>query len=95
MGCKEVVLENAFDGGSDDEEGSGGGISPPTGCLVFPTLDREAKMLGQKGHESDIVAEYLGGPTSVSGFYTNGVIGEAGTGVEGEIYWHGRSRRRI
>jgi len=91
MGCKKVVLENAFHGGSEKEEGSGGGISHPTRCLVFTTLDCGAKMFGQKGYESGIVAEYLGGPTSVSGFYTNGVIGEAGTGGEGErgVMLHG------
>ena len=55
----------------------GGSTSPPTACFVLPTLDRGAKLFGGKpGYESMTAANFLPGITSISGFFTNGVLGK-------------------
>jgi small ligand-binding sensory domain FIST len=48
----------------------------PTGGFLFPTLDRGNKFfVGKTGHESQTVLEYLPTLPSLSGFFSNGVIG--------------------
>ncbi len=48
----------------------------PTGCFLFPTLDRGNKFfLGKSGFESEAIMEYLPTLPSMSGFFCNGVIG--------------------
>jgi len=52
-------------------------VSPVTGCMVFPTLDRGSKLFGGKaGYESGVVSTFLPGVPSISGFYANGVLGK-------------------
>ena len=52
----------------------------PTGCLVFPTLDRGSKFFsGKNGFESSKVSEFLPTVPCVSGFFGNGVIGSMST----------------
>ncbi len=64
--------------------GDGGNVSPPTACFVLPTLDRGAKLFGGKpGYESGTVANFLPGITSISGFFTNGVLGKLDGTVAG------------
>ena len=56
-----------------------GGSSPkfqPTGCFVFPTLDRGSKFFsGKNGFESSAVSDFLPTLPCISGFFGNGVIG--------------------
>lgn len=49
----------------------------PTGCFMFPSLDRGVKLFGGKpGYESSIVSEnFIPNVQSISGFFSNGVIG--------------------
>eukprot|EP00956_Cyclotella_meneghiniana_P039161 scaffold166848_cov76-Cyclotella_meneghiniana.AAC.3 len=65
-GYKKKELERTLLG---DEE-----VNPPTGCFVYPTLDRGSKLFGKSGFESS-------GISSVSGFFANGVLG----GLDGTI----------
>jgi indole-3-glycerol phosphate synthase len=52
----------------------------PTGCLVFPTLDRGSKFFsGKNGFESSTVSDFLPTVPCVSGFFGNGVIGSMST----------------
>ncbi len=52
-------------------------VSPVTGCMVFPTLDRGSKLFGGKaGYESGVISTFLPGVPSISGFYANGVLGK-------------------
>lgn len=47
----------------------------PSGCLMFPTLDRGKKFFGGKsGYESSAVVEYVPNLPSLGGFFCNGVI---------------------
>lgn len=69
-GYKKRELEATMGNDSDD-----GFI--PTGCMVFPTLDRGVKLFGGKeGYESDLVSSFLPTVSSVSGFFANGVLGK-------------------
>jgi len=73
-GFKRKELEGSLfgNGSGGDEPGAG----RPTGCIVLPTLDRGAKLFGGKaGFESGLVSEYLPDVPSVSGFFSNGVVG--------------------
>jgi indole-3-glycerol phosphate synthase len=55
----------------------------PTGCLLFPTLDRGNKFfLGKPGFESSVVAKYLPSIPIIYGFFSNGVIGALDTDIE-------------
>lgn len=66
-GYKKKELESTFAQDSKPFE--------PSGCLVFPTLDRGQKFFGGKsGYESSAVAEYAPNLTSLGGFFCNGVI---------------------
>jgi indole-3-glycerol phosphate synthase len=48
----------------------------PTGCLVFPTLDRGSKFFfGKQGFESSTLSDFLPAVPCVAGFFGNGVIG--------------------
>mmetsp|Transcript_34261 Transcript_34261/g.63054 ORF Transcript_34261/g.63054 Transcript_34261/m.63054 type:complete len:1066 (+) Transcript_34261:238-3435(+) len=68
-GYKKKELEGTLLGGED--------MSPPTACLVLPTLDRGAKLFGGKtGYESGMVSDYMSGIPSISGFFANGVLGK-------------------
>ena len=73
-GFKRKELEGSLFGnenGNDELE-----AGRPTGCIVLPTLDRGAKLFGGKaGFESGLVSEYLPDVPSVSGFFSNGVVG--------------------
>jgi len=52
----------------------------PTGCFVFPTLDRGSKFFsGKNGFESSTVLNSLPTVPCVSGFFGNGVIGSMST----------------
>lgn len=52
----------------------------PTGCFVFPTLDRGSKFFsGKNGFESSTVSDFLPTVPCVSGFFGNGVIGSMST----------------
>lgn len=50
---------------------------PVSGCFIFPSLDRGTKIFGGKpGYESGVVsAHFLPNVSSISGFFSNGVIG--------------------
>ena len=48
----------------------------PTGCFLFPTLDRGSKFfLGKAGFESGATSQFLPTVPCISGFFSNGVIG--------------------
>ena len=67
MGNKRRELSSTMDGKAPFS---------PTGCLLFPTLDRGNKFFGGRtGYESSTTMEYLPTVPSVSGFFSNGVIG--------------------
>ncbi|EJK47995.1 hypothetical protein THAOC_33249, partial [Thalassiosira oceanica] len=73
-GFKRQELEGTLFGNGSGGDGPGAGR--PTGCIVLPTLDRGAKLFGGKaGFESGLVSEYLPDVPSVSGFFSNGVVG--------------------
>jgi small ligand-binding sensory domain FIST len=58
----------------------------PTGCFLFPTLDRGTKFfLGKPGYESGAVSQYLPTVPCIAGFFCNGVIGEMRTDPESGI----------
>ena len=55
----------------------------PTGCFLFPTLDRGAKLfLGKPGFESGAALQSLPAVPCITGFFCNGVIGEMRTDPE-------------
>jgi indole-3-glycerol phosphate synthase len=55
----------------------------PTGCFLFPTLDRGNKFfLGKTGFESSAISQYLPTVPCISGFFSNGVIGALNTDME-------------
>ena len=73
MGFKKRSLESIIAGQDADN-------SPPppspTGCFVFPTLDRGSKVFsGKSGYESSAISEFLPTTPCISGFFGNGVIG--------------------
>ena len=48
----------------------------PTGCFLFPTLDRGSKFfLGKPSFETGAVSQFLPSVPCISGFFCNGVIG--------------------
>mmetsp|Transcript_45248 Transcript_45248/g.109517 ORF Transcript_45248/g.109517 Transcript_45248/m.109517 type:complete len:985 (+) Transcript_45248:203-3157(+) len=48
----------------------------PTGCFLFPTLDRGSKFfMGNTGFESGAALDYLPTVPCLNGFFSNGVIG--------------------
>ena len=52
----------------------------PSGCFIFPTLDRGNKFFsGKSGFESSTVSDFLPTVPCVSGFFGNGVIGSMTT----------------
>ncbi|KAL3918031.1 MAG: hypothetical protein SGILL_004436 [Bacillariaceae sp.] len=52
----------------------------PSGCLLFPTLDRGNKFfLGKPGFESSAVSQFLPTAPCIAGFFSNGVIGALDT----------------
>jgi indole-3-glycerol phosphate synthase len=54
----------------------------PAACFIIPTLDRGTKFfLGKPGYEGSTVARRLPGITSISGFFSNGVVGR----IEGVV----------
>jgi small ligand-binding sensory domain FIST len=70
---------------------SGGAAFAPTGCFLFPTLDRGNKFfLGKPGFESSSASTYLPTVPCFSGFFCNGVIGEMdGGGTQEPASVHG------
>ena len=53
----------------------GGGFTP-TGCFLFPTLDRGSNFFsGKTGYESSAILKYAPNVPCISGFFGNGVIG--------------------
>lgn len=76
-GYKKKELEGMFAASDDGSEGAKSFI--PSGCLVFPTLDRGQKLFGGKaGFESAAIAEFAPNVPSISGFFSNGVIAALG-----------------
>jgi len=70
-GYKKRELEGTF---TEDKKAFN-----PSGCLVFPTLDRGQTLFGGKaGFESSAIAEYAPSVPSIGGFFTNGGIAALG-----------------
>jgi len=95
MGYKKKELERSFNNESS---------FTPSGCFLFPTLDRGTKMFGGKpGFESSSISEFLPALPSIGGFFTNGVIAKLDD--DSQVMIHGsascyaligpRSNRRI
>jgi len=75
-GYKKRSLENALAQQDDDCTP----IFQPTGCFVFPTLDRGNKFFsGKNGFESSTVSDFVPTVPCISGFFGNGVIGSMST----------------
>lgn len=71
-GYKKRNLDNAL----VQEDGDCPPKFQPTGCFVFPTLDRGNKFFsGKNGFESSTILEFLPSMPCISGFFGNGVIG--------------------
>lgn len=71
-GYQKLGLQNAI----PQQDGDYPSKFQPTGCFVFPTLDRGRKFFsGKSGFESSTVLEFLPTIPCVSGFFGNGVIG--------------------
>lgn len=67
LGHKKRVLTETMQGSSSFS---------PTGCFLFPTLDRGSKFfLGKAGFESNAASQFLPTVPCISGFFSNGVIG--------------------
>jgi len=82
-GYKKRELEKTFLENSDEQS-----TFKPSGCLLFPTLDRGQTMFGGKaGFESNAVSEFAPAVPSISGFFSNGVI--AAVDSESEVMVHG------
>jgi len=95
MGYKKTCLQDLMmDGGDDDGESS---TFTPSACMVMPTMDRGAKLFGtsksgSKGYESSAVATFLPTVPSISGFYSNAVLGKLDeNSANGELMVHGSS----
>lgn len=55
----------------------------PTGCFLFPTLDRGSKFfLGKAGYESAAASKFLPTVPCINGFFSNGVIGSLKSELE-------------
>jgi len=76
-GYKKKELERTIMGGGE--------VNPPTGCFVYPTLDRGSKLFGKTGFESSVVSEFLPGISSISGFFANGVLGQLDGTIAGNM----------
>eukprot|EP00804_Cyclotella_cryptica_P014961 CCRYP_000576-RB/>CCRYP_000576-RB protein AED:0.08 eAED:0.08 QI:887/1/1/1/0.83/0.85/7/270/785 len=76
-GYKKKELERTVMGGGE--------VNPPTGCFVYPTLDRGSKLFGKTGFESSVVSEFLPGISCISGFFANGVLGQLDGTIAGNI----------
>ena len=75
MGYKKRVLSETVQGKKSFQ---------PTGCFLFPTLDRGNKFfLGKSGYETTSTLDYVPSLPCVSGFFSNGVIGSMGGGLQG------------
>jgi small ligand-binding sensory domain FIST len=62
---------------------SGKPLFSPTGCFLFPTLDRGNKFfLGKTGFESGAVSQFLPTVPCISGFFSNGIIGSLQSELE-------------
>lgn len=80
-GYKKRELEGTF---VDDKKAFN-----PSGCLVFPTLDRGQKLFGGKaGFESSAIAENAPSVPSIGGFFSNGVIAALGENDD-QVMVHG------
>ena len=78
------------DDNSDDNEKSVSTFTP-TGCLLFPTLDRGSKFFfGKSGYESQTALESLPTLPCIAGFFGNGVIGSLDPNTAGR-----RERTRV
>ena len=67
MGYKRRILTETLQGAP---------TFTPTGCFLFPTLDRGSKFFpGKPGFESGAVSQFLPTVPCVTGFFNNGVIG--------------------
>eukprot|EP00536_Pseudo-nitzschia_multiseries_P013466 jgi/Psemu1/211723/e_gw1.576.47.1 len=65
------------------QDGKSASESQPTGCFIFPTLDRGSKFFsGKPGFETTTVLESLPSVPCVSGFFGNGVIGSMSANPE-------------
>ena len=74
MGYKKRTLTSTIEESSCFE---------PTGCFMFPTLDRGNKFfLGKSGFESEAASQFLPSVPCISGFFSNGVIGALETDPE-------------
>eukprot|EP00550_Attheya_septentrionalis_P012991 CAMPEP_0198306318 /NCGR_PEP_ID=MMETSP1449-20131203/58353_1 /TAXON_ID=420275 /ORGANISM="Attheya septentrionalis, Strain CCMP2084" /LENGTH=524 /DNA_ID=CAMNT_0044008869 /DNA_START=1045 /DNA_END=2616 /DNA_ORIENTATION=+ len=70
MGYKKKSLEESFNG-------TPGGSFSPTACFLMSTLDRGTKLFGGKsGYESSAISEFLPTVPSISGFFSNGILGQ-------------------
>jgi indole-3-glycerol phosphate synthase len=73
----------------------------PTGCFLFPTLDRGNRFFqGKAGFESTTASRYLPSTPCISGFFSNGVIGAFSSNKElnmlqSEICLHGSASAYI
>eukprot|EP00980_Cylindrotheca_fusiformis_P012196 scaffold2962_cov126-Cylindrotheca_fusiformis.AAC.12 len=55
----------------------------PTGCFLFPTLDRGSKFfLGKTGYETATASKFLPTIPCINGFFSNGVIGSLQSELE-------------
>ena len=73
LGHKKKMLEQSL--ASDEEKTSSSmNVFNPSGCFVFPTLDRGAKYFGDASYESNAISEYSPSLPSISGFFCNGAI---------------------
>ena len=75
---EETFLQNNNNDNDDADDGSNSKkMFTPTGCLLLTTLDRGVKLFGGKsGYESTLVSDFLPSVPSISGFFSNGVIGK-------------------
>ncbi len=72
LGHKKRVLEQSL---SDDKEDNlSAKVFNPSGCFIFPTLDRGTKYFGDASYESNAISEYSPSLSSISGFFCNGAI---------------------
>jgi len=72
MGYKKKQLDDSFAQGSSGSSN----LFTPAGCLFMPTIDRGTKLFGKLGYESSQLSQFLPIISSISGFYTNGMIGK-------------------
>jgi small ligand-binding sensory domain FIST len=87
VGYKKRVFSNTIQGKKSFQ---------PTGCFLFPTLDRGNKFfLGKSGYETAATMQYEPSLPCISGFFSNGVIGsmdrEPGAGEKEPVRVHGSS----